>query len=256
MVFDIQRASIWKRFAAWLLDVILLSILAAGVAFLLSLAFGYDAKLEAYQSIISEAGEKHGVDLSLSEQEIEALPEDVKARYAAAYDDLNSNDEALRLLTLTVNLSLVITTAGILASYLILEFFLPLFVFKNGRTIGKKVFSLALVRNNGVRINGPVLFIRTVLGKYAVETMIAAYIVIMFLFGRADLIMIILFFLVPVINLILLFATRNHTPIHDLLAGTVLVDFESQMIFDTEEDLIEYKKKVHGESVENLREHP
>ena len=35
--------------------------------------------------------------------------------------------------------------------------------------------------------------------------------------------------------------------IHDLLAGTVVVDVSSQMIFRTTDDLIAYKKKIAAE---------
>ena len=39
-MFDLQKASMLKRASAWLLDVILLSVLATGFALLLSAAFG------------------------------------------------------------------------------------------------------------------------------------------------------------------------------------------------------------------------
>ena len=35
--------------------------------------------------------------------------------------------------------------------------------------------------------------------------------------------------------------------IHDLLAGTVVVDYMSQMIFDTPEAMIAYKEKIAAE---------
>ena len=41
----------------------------------------------------------------------------------------------------------------------------------------------------------------------------------------------------------------NGCAIHDLMAGTVVVDISSQMIFRTTEDLIAYKKKIHAENV-------
>jgi len=48
-------------------------------------------------------------------------------------------------------------------------------------------------------------------------------------------------------ELILMFTTHNRSLIHDLLAGTVTVDLASQMIFDSEEHLLEYRKKLHAE---------
>ena len=45
----------------------------------------------------------------------------------------------------------------------------------------------------------------------------------------------------------LLIATPTHGVIHDFLAQTVTVDLPSQLIFNTEEALLEYKKKVAAE---------
>ena len=47
---ELQKASLWKRFAAWMLDGILVCILAVGVAYVLASVLGYDAynqKLDA-----------------------------------------------------------------------------------------------------------------------------------------------------------------------------------------------------------------
>ena len=40
------------------------------------------------------------------------------------------------------------------------------------------------------------------------------------------------------------------TPMHDMISGTVTVDFASQMIFDSAEQMLEYKKKLHAEAAE------
>ena len=43
--------------------------------------------------------------------------------------------------------------------------------------------------------------------------------------------------------------SANRSAIHDLLAGTTVVDYASQRIFRTTEDLIAYKKMIHAEEV-------
>ena len=53
------------------------------------------------------------------------------------------------------------------------------------------------------------------------------------------------------IQAILFFGSRNHTPIHDKLAQTVAVDMASQRIFESPEALLEYKKRLHAEQAEN-----
>ena len=42
MIYDLQRASMWKRVSAWLLDAILLCIVTTLMALLLSTALNYD----------------------------------------------------------------------------------------------------------------------------------------------------------------------------------------------------------------------
>ena len=52
---------------------------------------------------------------------------------------------------------------------------------------------------------------------------------------------------------ILFFGTRNHTPIHDLFAQTITVDMASQLIFDSPEDMLAYKKRISEENAENAK---
>ena len=51
-------------------------------------------------------------------------------------------------------------------------------------------------------------------------------------------------FALLVLQVTMYFYTKTRSPIHDLLAQTVAVDYASQMIFDTVEELLEYKKKT------------
>ena len=42
MIFDLQKASMWKRISAFLFDIILLVIAVVGFAFLISCIVGFD----------------------------------------------------------------------------------------------------------------------------------------------------------------------------------------------------------------------
>ena len=53
----------------------------------------------------------------------------------------------------------------------------------NGQTIGKKVFGIGVMRVDGVQLTTIQLFIRTILGKFTLETMIPVYIVLMIFFN-------------------------------------------------------------------------
>ena len=147
---------------------------------------------------------------------------------------------------MVLNLSLIITTLALLAAYLLLEFMVPLLL-KNGQTLGKKIFGVALIREDGVQLNTVQLFTRTVLGKFTVETMIPVFVVIMLFFNTADMLSLLLLEGLAIGQMVCVLVTRTNSAIHDKLAGTVAVDFSSQMIFRATEDLIAYKTRIHAE---------
>ena len=248
MMTDIQKGGIWKRASAWLFDKILLFILVVGIAALVSLIVDYDGNYNAYMEIRSSVEEEYGISFEITEEEFNGYDAEKQARYNAAYEALNANKEAVRLYTLITNLALLIVTFSFLLAYLILEFLVPLFM-KNGMTLGKKIFGLAVMKQNGVKASGPVMFVRSILGKYAVEIMIPVFIIIMMLFGRGNIFLLILLVLIPLVNIILVIATRNNSFLHDLLAVTVVVDYGSQKIFDTEDDMMAYITEQHEAEV-------
>ena len=54
---------------------------------------------------------------------------------------------------------------------------------KNGQTIGKKIFGLAVMQTDSVRVKPIAMLIRTLLGKYTIETMAPLLIIFLILFG-------------------------------------------------------------------------
>ena len=145
-------------------------------------------------------------------------------------------------------LILIVITFSILISQLLLEFVVPL-ILKNGQTVGKKVFGVAVMRMDGVKASPTILLVRALLGKYAVETMIPVFVLLSLLFGTASIVTVVLLAFLVIAQIALLIFTQANTPLHDMLAGTVAVDLASQLIFDTPEELLEYKKKIHAESM-------
>ena len=57
--------------------------------------------------------------------------------------------------------------------------------------------------------------------------------------------------LILLFQVILIIATKTNSAIHDTLAVTVVVDLQGQMIFDTPEDLMAYKNRLHEEKVQS-----
>lgn len=248
-MFDIQKANVWKRISAYIFDVILLLIAAVGFAFLLSSVLGYQKNYNTLVEYYDKYEDEYGVDFDISEEEQEKLPEAEKEKYDAASEAIQKDEKLGYVYNLLINLSFIMIIFGTLLAYLLLEFAVPL-LFKNGQTVGKRIFGIAVIREDGVRISGVALFARTVLGKYTVETMVPILVIIMTLLGSMG------FFGVTVLSIlviaqIMLVATGPYRQcIHDRISGTVAVDYASQMIFDTPEKLLEYKNRMQTEKAQ------
>lgn len=246
MIYDLQKAGLWKRFAAWLFDGILTGILAVGIAFVLSLLLGYDGYIRQVEDAYDRYESRYGVSFAVTQEQYQSWSEEQRQNYDRAYEQLIADEQTVYAYNMVVSLTLMIASLGILLAMLILELAVPL-VLKNGQTLGKKIFGLCVVRSDCVRMNTMQLFVRTVLGKYAVETMVPIYIVLMIFWGIMGLTGTLVLLVLLAAQIILLIATRKNQPIHDVLAGTAVADYFSQMIFNSTEELIEYQKKIHAE---------
>lgn len=248
MIYDLQKASMWKRISAFLFDGILLSVVAVLCMFLLSGLMGYNGYAETVNRAYDTYGAQYGVDLRMSGADYEALDDAGKERAEKALAALNGDAESRHALGMMMELSLLIASFGILMGFLLLEFMVPLLL-KNGQTLGKKIFGLAVMHTSSVKISGPMLFARAILGKYAMETMVPVYILLMMAFGVIGVVGPAVLFLLLILQAVVMIATHTNSAIHDLLAKTVTVDYASQMIFDSREALVAYKEKAHAEKV-------
>ena len=246
MMNDLQKADMWKRISAWLFDVILLGILIVGAASLLSGVLKFDSYNQTVDESYAKYESQFGIVFDITEEEYNAMTAEEAARYNAAYEALVADDEAMYAYNMLVNLTLLITTISILIGYAVLELAVPLML-GNGQTLGKKIFAIGVMRTDGVKLTTVQLFIRTVLGKYTIETMIPALIVIMLMFNAIGILGTVILGLILLLQVILLIATKTNSAIHDLLAGTVTVDISSQMIFPDTDALIAHKKKIAAE---------
>lgn len=247
---DLQKANIWKRIAAWLLDLMLLSVLAVGCGAILSVALHYDTHNAAMQAGYARYEEQYDVTFGITAEQYEAKTEGEKEVFEQATEALLSDEQVIYEYNMVVNLSLIITTIGILLGVVIMEFAVPLFL-KNGQTVGKKVFGLGVIRTDSVRISPIQLFIRAVLGKYTIETMIPVYIFLMLLWGTLDMTGLIVFVVLVIVQLVCLGITRENAAIHDKLSGTVVVDISSQKIFASFDEKTEYIKRIHAERAQH-----
>ena len=234
-----------------MLDGILLVILITGFAFAFSAIFHYNYYSDIYTQGLDRYSGQFGIDLEHVPDE-NSLTEEQKAVYYAAWDAMNEDQEMVHAFNMMISIIILEISLAIVLSFMVLEFILPL-ILKNGQTVGKKVFGLGVMRTNGVKIRGVSLFIRTFLGKCVIETMLPVLMFMMMVFsywnimasvGMFGPIVIIVLFVAQVI---LLFWTRKHMMIHDLLSDCVVVDLGSQMIFESEQARVEYINRKDAE---------
>ena len=262
MNLDLQKAGIMKRFSAFLLDIILIFMLFTASMLVVANITNYDSYLSSLEgrlfSIqerynIAELEEKHGVLFNdyqyMFADDIEQLPEEVQIAFNACNEEMNNDAESIKLYETIMTLSILIVSLSMLIAFIILEFVVPL-LFKNGQTLGKKVFSIAVMRTDGVKISPMVLFIRTVLGKYTITTMVPIIMLLMLAFGSTPLIPIAIILLIFLLQLVLIITTRTNSLIHDSLSSTVVVDFQSQKIFESVDAKNEYLLRLHKEAVD------
>ncbi len=248
-MYDLQKANIWKRISAALFDFILLVIVIVGFAYLLTSVLGYDSYTDRLEAFYDKYAQQYGVEFDINPTEYEALGEIEKTAYDNALEALSSDKDVNYTYTMIINLTLIIITFSILLAYLLLEFLVPI-LFKNGQTLGKKIFGVGVMREDGVKLSPLLLFARTVLGKYTVETMVPVLIVVMIFFGFMGIIGTVVIIGLLLVQICMIASTKAHTPIHDKLSHTVTVDMASQMIFESPEELLEYKKRIHAEQAE------
>ena len=259
MIYDLQKASLTKRLSAFLFDFIFLSILVVGFAWILSVMLGYDGYLDKQTELtniimdkylISDIEKKHSVSYDnytfMTEEEKALVPEEAKTAFDRCNEELRNNTELLLVKEMILSLFLTILSLSLLLAFLVWEFAIPLWL-KNGQTVGKKIFSVALMSNTGIRITPFVLFTRTILGKYTVGTMVPVLMVLMLLFGASPIIPLSVLLLILLLQIVLYITSRTNSLIHDYIAATIAVDFQSQMIFDSMEAKNAYILRVHSE---------
>jgi uncharacterized RDD family membrane protein YckC len=239
-----------KRISAFLCDLVALCIVVAGFILMFSAIFGYDGHVARLEEISEEYEMMHGVDFDISDEDYKKLTEAEQAKYKLAKDAFSVDAEANRVYNLLINLTFAMVSIGILLAFLLLNILVPL-LFGNGQTLGKKIFGIAVIREDGVKIDSLLLFAREILGKCTVETMLPVLIVLMIYWSAMDLIGSLALIVLLIVEVSLLTVTSKRQLLHDKIAHTVTVDYASQRIFDSVEDMIAYKQRVHSELVES-----
>ena len=246
---DLQKPGMWKRISAYIFDAILLCTVAVGVAFILSVLFRYDAHTAQREALRQGYESEYGVSFDIAAEEYAELTDAERKTLDDAYAAFATDPEVNRIDVLLINLTLIITTFSVLIPFLIFEIWIPT-ALGHGRTLGKKIFGIAIVRVDGVRISRFMLFVRAILGKYTLETMLPLLLILLLLLGVMPAAAMLGLLILSVLQISAILFSQQHAPIHDVISGTVAVDFAAQMIFDTPEEALAYTQRLHAEAAE------
>lgn len=271
MIYSIQKASLTKRISAFLFDVMMIIVVFLVCALSMSAILGYSNYTQEKDMIQASILEKYNIEAleekysdievanfiyynNLSDEERvafesnEDLPEELRKNFKDCLYEINNNEKIATLTGTMFSLFITIFSTSLLIAFIILEFIVPL-IFKNGQTLGKKIFSLGVVRIDSVKVSPIVLFVRTILGKYTISTMVPLISFCWFtLFPSITPLFFIL--LILLLHIVFYFTSGTGALIHDKMAATAVVDMQTQMIFDSVEALEEYKLQVHREEAE------
>ena len=238
---DLQRAAHSKRLFAFLADMILAGILIVGIYFAMSAALDVDSYGAKYEEIKAGYEEKFGVSFGMTQEQFDELDEEARENYRAAVDAMNSDEEATNAIKTSYTLTFVIFASGIVLAMAILEFLIPL-ILKDGRTLGKLLFGLGVMRRNFTHIKNPVLFVRGVIGKGVFELILPALLILTISSGITGIFGIVLLAVMAIAEIVVFAKSGTGAMLHDVLADTVVIDWASQRIFNTDEEREAYEK--------------
>ena len=251
-MLDLQKATFSNRISAFLFDAIMFVIVVVGMSCIVNPLIGYDAKVDELEAIYDEYSERYGIDLDLTQEEYDKMTQEEKDAHNAKVEEankaLNEDEEALEVYYRIMVLFLCNITVSTLVAYLVLEFAIPLLL-GNGQTLGKKIFGIGLMRADGVKLAPMQLFVRSILGKYTLETMIPVIVAGMVVTQVLGIVGIAVLLGIVILEVVVYFKSGTNSLIHDVVAVTICIDVKSQRIFETEEELIEYKEKIAADNV-------
>ncbi len=244
-MFDLQKANLTKRISAFIFDLIVLSVISVGFGTIISYITDYDSHYNTCLNIISEYEEKYNASYYMDEDEYYGLSDPEKESYASMEKALSEDSDFIYHSNVYFSLSILIISIGIFFGMLVSEFIIPL-IFGNGMTLGKKIFGLAVMRQDHIQVSPLHMFIRTFLGKYTVETMIPVLLAMMIFFGSIGIMGTIIIFGMGILQIVCMILSHTNACIHDIFAGTVVIDFASQKIFKNPEEM---KEELRNASV-------
>lgn len=248
MIYDFQKASFLKRISSFLLDFILVTIVGCFIAFIISLISNYTGIRNEFYGYMDHYEALYGLNLR-DAAVIETYTAEQQETVKQAYEAMNADQGLLKCYGLLTNLPVVMVSVGLLVGTLVVEFVMPI-IFKNGQTIGKKVFKIGVINTNGVECTNFQLLTRALLGKCAVEYMIPGIITVMMCLGTMGIIGPIVLLFLLVMQCVVIASNQNRPFFHDLIAKTGVCDLSTQKVFKTYEEMVKFKEEINKQKVE------
>lgn len=241
---DLQKAPYSKRLFAFLADLILAGILIVGMYFLMSSVLDVDKYNIKYDEIKESYEMKYSVSFDTTQEEYSKMTKEEKENYINAVDAMNNDEEANNAKKTYYLVSFIIFASGIIVSMALLEFIVPL-ITKDGRTLGKLLFGLGVMKRNYIKVSNINVFARGVIGKGVFEIALPLLLIIT-CFGTQKIVALaalIALVLVLIVEIVVFVKSKTNALLHDILADTVVIDWQSQMIFENEKERDEYLEK-------------
>lgn len=245
MAYSIQKGSFWKRISAWMFDMVI--SISLTLVFLLAFIAIFNYNQSAGQ--LKGLWDGYAIQTGLAGWTDEMIKANEAAYNALEQQTLElffNNATVIDLFQHLITIVLIAVSISILLAYLVVYFFVPM-IFKNGQTLGKKCFGLAVMRTNSVKVTTPVFLIRTVVGLFVIETLFPLMLLALTVAGMLGAIGVITPILLLILECAVMIITPTNSSIHDLLCDTVVVDMNSQEIFETDEEMLEYVKQLAAE---------
>lgn len=234
-IYNPTKAKLHYRIAGFILDTIVFIILLTGLLYLLSAITRYDKHSEA----LHNAWRDIGYEIYNEEtKEYEIISED-DPNFDYVMELYMDNETIANEEHFINSFSLNAPLISIVIALSLSEILMPL-IFRNGQTIGMKCFHIGLLSNNNIAVKPMQVFIRGLLGKIVVLTLIP-FMGIFYAFFNVSggFLGTIIFLIVTIGNIILLCASKKHIGFQDLLASVYPVDASQTIFYKTEKELQE-----------------
>ncbi len=216
-----------KRIVAYIIDILIVTVVVSAISMIPRIdpyKKDYEKAYNEYLDIVSDAQNENSVD------------------YKDRIIELNYDIYKYRVVSNIISVISLVGYFGILQMVM------------NGQTVGKKVLKIKVVGNNGKKLNFGNYFLRTLILNnifFTVINMIAVYILKGSNFYYFTYIVNMLQSTIYMILIIMMVLRKDNRGLHDLLAGTKVIDVESEDVTIIEEKKETIKEKAEKKSKKN-----